>query len=132
MSTKEQEVLQTLLNQLEPVFERWYRGDPFGWLELMDDDMSYFSPFENELLDGKEAVVANVAPIEGQIHAPKFEVQTPALKLGEDIGILTYRLFEYNDADAIASGWKVTEVYKERGGQWRLIHSHFSPVPAPE
>lgn len=128
MGGRKQEVLDVILDQLEAVFDRWYKGDPYGWLDLMDDEMSYFSPFVNKILDGKEAVVANVAPIEGQIHVPRFEILNPDLKLGEEIGILTYRIFEYGDGEALSAAWKVTEGFRQVGDRWRLIHSHFSAV----
>lgn len=132
MRTDNEAVLETLLSQLEPVFDRWYKGDPYGWLDLMDDEMSYFSPFVDTLLDGKEAVVANVAPFAGQIHAPGHKIQDTALKLGGEIGVLTYRLFELGEAGAVVAGWKVTEVYRQVGDRWRLIHSHFSAVGEAE
>lgn len=128
MSGDKEAVLETLLAQLEPVFDRWYEGDPYGYLDLMDEEFSYFSPFVSTLLDGKEAVVANIAPFEGQIRVPKYEILDPSLKLGKESGILTYRLFEYGDGENLSAGWKVTEVYRQVGDQWRLIHAHFSAV----
>lgn len=132
MKTRSQDVLDIILDQLGEALDRWYKGDPDGYLEFMDEEMSYFSPFVDTLLDGKEAVVANIAPIKGQIHIPRYEILNPGLKLGEEIGVVTYQLNEYGDGENISAGWKVTEVYRHTGHQWRLIHSHFSVVGEAE
>jgi len=127
MTDNKQRVFEIILAQYERAIERWYKGDPYGLLELMDDEFTYFSPFTNQRVDGKSAVEASFAPIEGQIHIPGFEILDPELKLGESIAVFTFHLHELNDDGAMMTGWKVTEIYRLVGGKWRAIHSHFTP-----
>ncbi len=89
--------------------------------------MSYLSPFANHSLDGKSAVEALFAPIEGQIHVAGFEIRDPELKLAERIAVLTLRLHELNEDGALMTGWKVTEIYRHMGVFWRVIPTHFTP-----
>jgi len=128
MSNDLQNVFETILGQYESALERWYRGDPFGWLELMGEEMTYFSPFMNTLIDGKSAVETIIAPIEGQIHSPGFEIKDPKLQLGDELAVFTCNLNELDEAGALNVGWKVTDIYRQVGDKWRLIHSHLSPI----
>jgi ketosteroid isomerase-like protein len=128
MGNDKQDVLETLLAQGQPAFERWYKGDPLAYMALMADEMTYFSPFENSLLDGKKTLEATFAPLVGQIQVPSFEVLNPKLQLGEDIGVLKFNLNEHDKDGALTAGWKVTEVYRQMGDEWRMIHAHYSPI----
>jgi hypothetical protein len=127
MTGNKQKVFEIILEQYEGAVERWYNGDPFGLLELMDEEMTYFSPFANHRVDGKSAIEALFAPIAGQIHVPGFEILDPELKLGESLAVFTFHLHELNEDGALMTGWKVTEIYRLVGDQWRVIHSHFTP-----
>ena len=128
MSNDSQNVFETILTQSETALERWYRGDPFGYLDLMAEEMTYFSPFMNTIIDGKSANEAMIAPLAGQIHSPGFEVRDPKLQLGEDMAVITFNLNELDEEGALNVGWKVTEVYRQVGDNWRTIHAHFSPI----
>ena len=132
MSNKKQDIFETILSQDQAAFERWYKGDPSAVVALMAEEMTYFSPFENSLLDGKKALEAAFAPIVGQIQVPAFEILNPKLQLGEDIGVFTFNLNEHDQDGALMVGWKVTEVYRQMGDEWRLIHAHYSPIGETE
>jgi len=90
--------------------------------------MTYFSPFEKSRVDGKSAVEALIAPIEGKIHVPKFKILNPRLQLGEEIAVFTFHLSEFDEDGAQTVGWKVTEIYRHLDDKWRLIHWHFSMI----
>jgi hypothetical protein len=132
MTNDQQEVFETILSQLKASLERWYLGDPYGWLENMAEEMTYFSPFTNSRLDGRRAVEANVAPVEGQIYSPGYEVLDPHLQLGEDLAVLTYHLTELDENDALNVGWKVTDIYRQAGDKWQMIHAHLTPFAEEE
>lgn len=128
MTNDEQSVFETILLQARTAFERWYQGDPFAYLELMAEEVTYFSPYVSSRVEGKSAVEAIVAPIEGQIHVPKFEILNPELQLGESIAAFTFHLNEFDDDGALMTGWKVTEIYRQMGDEWRIIHAHYSSI----
>ena len=128
MTNDKQAVFETILAQTEAAFGRWYQGDPSGYLDIMAEEMTYFSPFENSRVDGKSAIEALIAPIEGEIHAPKFEILNPRLQLGESIAVFTFHLSELDEDGAQTIGWKVTEIYRHVDDKWRLIHAHLSLI----
>ena len=115
-----------IYTQAESVMERWYKGDPFGWLDNMAEEMTYLSPFEKHRIDGKSTIVALMSPIEGQIHSPGFEMLDPDLHLGTDMAVFTYHLNELDEEGVQTYGWKVTEAYRRMDGKWKMIHAHFS------
>jgi len=128
MTGDKQSVFDNIIAQNKAAFERWYQGDPFGYLDIMADEMTYFSPFVNSILDGKSAVYAAVTPAEGQIHSPGFDIIDPKIQLGESIAVLTFILSELDEGGAQTAGWKVTEVYRDVDDRWQMIHAHFSAV----
>jgi hypothetical protein len=128
MAGDKQSVFDNIIAQDKAAFERWYQGDPFGYLDIMADEMTYFSPFVNSILDGKSTVYAAVAPAEGQIHTPGFAIIDPKIQLGEDIAVFTFILSELDESGAQTAGWKVTEVYRDVDDRWQMIHAHFSAV----
>lgn len=128
MTDDKQKVFDTLLAQDKAAFERWYQGDPFAYLDIMADEVTYFSPFANSILDGKSTVYAAIAPAEGQIHSPGFAVIDPKIQLGENIAVLTFILSELDEGGVQTAGWKVTEVCRQVGDNWRIIHLHYSAV----
>ena len=125
--TNNEEVFETLHAQATAVMERWYKGDPFGWLDNMADEATYMSPFEKHRIDGKGALVDLIAPAEGQIHSPGFDIVDPDLHLGEDMAVFTYHLSELDENGALSYAWKVTEAYRLVGSEWKMIHAHFTP-----
>jgi hypothetical protein len=94
----------------------------------MADEMTYFSPFMNSILDGKSAVYAAIAPIEGQIQVPKYEISNPKLQLGGNIAVFTYQLLEFDEAGAQTAGWKISEISRLVDDKWRIIHAHYSAM----
>jgi hypothetical protein len=127
MTEDKQRVFEIILAQYRNAVERWYRGDPYGMLEHMDEEITYFSPFANHLVEGKSAIESLFVPIVGQIQVPGFEILDPELKLGESIAVLTLHLHELDEDGALTAAWKVTEVFRLVGDEWRDIHSHFTP-----
>lgn len=61
--------------------------------------------------------------IDGKLFADSYDFRNPRVQIGNDMAVLTYQLFAKTtliDMDCI-------EVYqKEKGGQWRVIHSTWS------
>jgi hypothetical protein len=131
MTQDKQSIFNSISSQVKAAFDRWYQGDPFGYLDLMAEEMTYFSPFANSLVDGKGAVVAAIAPIEGQIHG-LYELVSPDLQLGESMAVHSYRLNELDHQGDLTAGYKVTEVYRQVGDKWLMIHAHFSTAKENE
>jgi ketosteroid isomerase-like protein len=112
--------------------ERWGRGDPQGYLQIMAPEVTYFDPVQPSRLDGSQALAALFAPLTGKIRVDRFEMIRPVVQRHGDVALLTFNLVSYrNEPDgserAIAH-WNSTETYAWIGDAWRIIHSHWSFV----
>ncbi len=130
--TDQQNAYEAILAQARPALERFYNGDPSGYVELLADELTYFDPRSGGRLDGISALKDYFAPIEGQIIVPRHEVLNPKIQLHGDIGVFTYNLNEYASDGAVSVRWNSTEVYRRIGEEWRIIHAHWSAIENPE
>lgn len=123
----------TILTQERAALERWFKGDPFGWVALCADDVTYFDDVATQTrLDGIAALREYVGTLEGKVNVPSFEFLEPKCQLHGDIGVLTYNLDTYADDGKLTIRWNATEVYRRMDDQWRMIHAHWSTVEATE
>jgi hypothetical protein len=120
------EVLAVLQADLNRGLDRWYSGDPFGYSDLYADELSYFDPGTDVSLDGIAALRAYYEPLVDRFHIERYETENMRLQLHGDIGILTFNLNEHAAGDPPSAEWKVTQVYRNIGDEWRIIHGHFS------
>lgn len=104
---------------------RWCRGDPSGFLEVVDEDVSYFDPFLSARLDGKAALRAYYESLRGEISAVSWEIIEPGVIEIEDVVVLTFRFRSKGDGGGSTS-WNATEVWRRRAGAWKIIHTHWS------
>ncbi len=130
--TDQQNVYEAILAQARPALERFYKGDPSGYVELLADELTYFDPRSGGRLDGLSALKDYFAPIEGKIHVPRHEVLNPKIQLHGDIGVFTYNLNEYASDGAVSVRWNSTEVYRRIGEECRIIHAHWSTIENAE
>jgi len=126
--TNEESASDPIVAQLRTAMTRWYKGDPSGYSELFADDLTYFAPVTGGRLEGINALKELFAPIEGKINVPRFEILSPKVQLHGDVGVLTYHLNEYASDGPATARWSATHVYRRIGGQWRIIHAHWSAI----
>jgi len=111
---------------------RWRRGDPGGFLELSDPQVTYFDTGTPQRLDGLEALKAEYASRAGKILYDVMDFIDPRLHLCGDLAVLAYRfLSTWLEADgsvARRTPWNCTEVFVRRAGTWRIVHTHWSYV----
>jgi ketosteroid isomerase-like protein len=116
----------TLVSLEQAALTRWGNGDPYGYIELASDEISYFDPSLEKRLDGKTAFKELLTPLEGKIHIHRFEMQNLRVQMGGDIGIVSYNLVNFDKSDSVTVRWNSTEVYRREQGDWKLFHSHWS------
>lgn len=110
--------------------DRWGKGDPDGFLELMAEDESYFDPMIEKRIDGREALRQYLAPFAGKIRIERVELIDPHVRRHGDLAVLTFNLADYgaqfDGGPKAISRWNSTEVYQRIGGKWKIVHSHWS------
>ena len=104
--------------------DRWGKGEPDGYLEIDDEDVTYFDPFTEQRVDGLAAMRAWLEPVRGKIRIDGDEMIRPRVQVAGDVAVLTMR---YNSSGSEGEArWNCTEVYRRRGSEWKIIHSHWS------
>jgi hypothetical protein len=123
--------------------DRWIRGDPDGYLDIMDPEVTYFDPSQAARADGREAVAALLSPIRNTtlpFSEPRYDMLAPKVQAwGEGVALLTFNLVNYarlhGQPEAVLNRWNASEVYRRRAGGWWIAHSHWSctkPAGSPE
>jgi ketosteroid isomerase-like protein len=112
--------------------DRWGKGDPQGYLEIMDTDLTYFDPFQEKRLDGLGAMKDFIKPFTGKIKVDRFDMLNPRVQREGNVALLTFNLLSYvrqpDGTEKIAARWNSSEVYRKIEGKWKVIHSHWSYV----
>lgn len=121
----EKDITGAVLSMEKAALDRWGKGDPSGFLEISDGDVSYFDNMQEMRLDGLEALTKYYESIRGQVHLDRFELIHPKVQpCGDDAAVLTYNFVGTNGEKT--SRWNCTEVYKRTDKGWRIIHTHWS------
>jgi hypothetical protein len=112
--------------------DRWGKGDPQGYYEIMASEETYFDPITEKRLDGLEALKAHVAPFAGKISVERYEMLDPRVQRDGNVAVLTFNLLDHGarlaGVDQGTPHWNSTEVYRRIGGAWWIVHSHWSYV----
>jgi len=110
--------------------DRWGKGDPEGFLELMSEDETYFDPMTEKRIDGREALRKYFAPFVGKIRIERVEIMDPKVQRQRDLAVLTFNLADYgaqfDGGPKSTARWNCTEVYQRIDGKWKIVHSHWS------
>ncbi len=112
--------------------ERWRVGDPMGFVEISAQDICYVDPGLVKPILGLDAYQAYMQQLEGKIHYQRSEFIAPKIVEIGDAALLTYN---YRSSTLTPEGtvssqtpWNSTEVYFKCGGEWRIVHNHWSFV----
>jgi uncharacterized protein (TIGR02246 family) len=112
--------------------DRWGKGDPQGYLDIMANEVTYFDPVQEKRLDGLDAMRKMLAPITGKIKVSRFDMIDPKVQPHGDSALLTFNLVSYVTApdgkERAIARWNSSELYARVDGQWRIVHSHWSYI----
>ena len=75
--------------------DRWGKGDPQGYLEIMAPEITYFDPFQERRVDGLEAMKTLLAPLTGTIKIDHYEMINPKVQRSGDVAVLTFNLVDH-------------------------------------
>lgn len=112
----------------EAALARWCRGDPSGFLEVVDDEVGYFDPFLPARIDGKAALTAYYEGLRGTISAVSWEMIEPRVIETSEVAVLTFR-FHSRGRSGDEAAWQATEVWRRGRGGWKIVHTHWSFSP---
>jgi len=128
-SAGERNTEQAILAQERRALDRWAQGNPVGYLDIDADDVTYFDDIgAQSRIDGIEAMRNYFTSLKGKIPTHRYEVVDPKVQVYGDIGILTLRYDAYATDGKPLAHWKATSVYHRIGGDWRIVHAHWSVV----
>ena len=135
---------ETIIQRERAALERWGKGDPDGYGEIMAPDITYFDPTTAMRLDGRDKVKGLIEQIRGKLQIDKAEMLNPnVVRLG-DMAMLTFNLISrgatFNGSPKTDAHWNSTEIYRRIDGDWKIVHSHWSftnsgksvAIPEPE
>jgi hypothetical protein len=110
--------------------DRWGRGDPGGYIEVYDPQVTYFDPFQEKRVDGLDAVKAMLAPITGKVRVSRYDMLDPKVQPHGDVAVLSFNLLSYqkqpDGTEPVVARWNATAVYLRTGRTWKSIHVHWS------
>jgi len=110
--------------------DRWGQGDPLGYVELFDEDVTYFDPFQERRL-GAQETTALMHSVTGQIRVDRYDMQSANVQCFGEVALLSFNLVSYRTDEGrerAISSWNSTEAYRRTPQGWRIFHSHWSFV----
>jgi ketosteroid isomerase-like protein len=129
---------QAIIDLERAALDRWGKGDPDGYLEIMAPEVTYFDPSTPARRDGRDALKPLLDIIRGRLSIDSFEIIEPKVIRSGDMAILSLNLISrgasFNGSPKRDAKWNITEVYRRIDGSWKIVHSHFSnttPQPSP-
>ncbi len=117
---------RAILEKERAAFERWAKGDWNAFVEASDEEVTYFDPMVEKRLDGRAALKALYAPLQGQAPVEMWEMIDPKVVVAGDMGVLTFNFVSTSKGKT--ERWNTTEVYRRVRGQWKIVHTHWSLV----
>jgi uncharacterized protein (TIGR02246 family) len=125
------EEIQAITEQALAAFNK---GDVVPFLNLLDDDIEAFdhAPYR---FDNKPSFVAYLQSLLVGAEAASIRFHQPSYRAFNDhTGIVN----TYDTFTVVAKGGgapqvqnnRTTYVYVKKGGQWKIVSAHFSPLPS--
>src|SRR6266513_1108026 len=89
------DVAQVIIAMERAALDRWGKGDPQGFFEIMASGQTYFDPMTEKRLDGQSDLKQYMAPFTGKIRIERLEMIDPKVQASGDIAVLTFNLNDY-------------------------------------
>jgi ketosteroid isomerase-like protein len=122
----EDKSLEMRLISLEKrALDRWGKGDPDGFLELAAPDISYFDPYVERRIDGKEALARYYDGARGKVHVDHYDLLNPKVQRCGDMAVLSFNYVSFGGNED-RYPWNCTEVYRREPDGWHIIQTHWS------
>jgi ketosteroid isomerase-like protein len=120
----EDDTAATIIAMERAAMDRWGKGDPDGFLEISDNDVTYFDPLLPQRINGLGGLRKLYDGLRGKGHIDHYEFLDPKVEVSGDMAVLSFNFVSHGSEGSMR--WNTTEVYRRRNGQWRIIHTHWS------
>lgn len=110
----------------QAALDRWGKGDPDGFLDLVAPDASYIDPFQQRPLRNRAELKALYDQLRGTIKIESSELANARVQEAGDFAVLSFQFFSRGSEGS--TRWNATEVYRKLPVGWRIIHTHWSFV----
>ncbi|MBI3149051.1 MAG: nuclear transport factor 2 family protein [Betaproteobacteria bacterium] len=124
MNTASSSLVVTILDLERAALDRWGRGDPSGFLEICAPEVSYFDPFLAQRIEGLPALSTYYESLRGQVKIDRDELLAPLVQVAGEAAVLSFNYVAYTGVKCLR--WHCTEVYRQIGEAWRIVHTHWS------
>lgn len=119
---------EQLIEKEKAALDRWIKGDVWGYLELFAKDASYIDQTTSLKLNGYKSIEDYIAPFNGKIFAHEYEMTNVSSIVNDNLCILAFNLYIFNEQRDTIALWNTTEVFKNYNSEWKIAHSHWSLV----
>jgi len=120
----EDSIKTLILSKEKATLDRWYNGDPMGFIDNSWNDVTYFDPSLMNRVDSIDNFRKLLTPIIGLVHISSHKLEKPLIQVYGDIAVLTFTdVFNVGESTI---RWHATEIYQQRKNDWKLIHSHWT------
>lgn len=132
MGVDKEEVSKTIIELEKSFNERWSVGDNRGYLDAFADEVSYFDPILENILVGRDKVIAWIDSIYSNPHIVRNEYLNPQVHVSDsgDLAVLAYNLHTFvldeNGGEKQLRAWNATHGYQLIDGHWRIVHSNWA------
>src|SRR5947208_16581051 len=79
---------ETIIALERGALDRWGKGDPSGYFDIMAGEETYFDPQIERRIDGLEALRKYIAPFTGTISIERIEMIDPKVQRVGDLAVL--------------------------------------------
>jgi ketosteroid isomerase-like protein len=104
MGVNKEEISKTILELEKSFNERWSVGDNRGYLDAFADEVSYFDPILENIVVGRDKVIAWIDSIYSNPHIVRSEYLSPQVHVSDsgDFAVLAYNLnHRHVDGEAV-------------------------------
>lgn len=118
---------------MEQALSGFNKGDPTAFLNLFDDELEVFD-HASYRFDNKSSFIAYLQSLLVGAEAATDVFHQPSYRtFNDNTGIVnTYDTFtvmpKAGGAPQVQNN-RTTYVYVKKGGQWKIVSAHFSPLP---
>jgi ketosteroid isomerase-like protein len=121
----DQDIAKKIIALERAALDRSDKNDVSRFLEISDPGVSYFDPFLEKAIHGREELAAYYKKVFVGERSASGEMSNANVQVFGDFAVLTFNYRNTTDKDS-AVRWNATEVYRLTRNGWRIVHTHWS------